>query len=95
MLFFEIAGQCQQIEGPKFTKSDLNTTGGIDPVFARPFEHFLLRGLGELGLPVQRLEGRLGERVPRAGADLEPQIGHNIGFQAPISTRSALAPSRA
>ena len=26
---------------------------------------------------------------------LKPQIGHNIGFKAPISTRSAWAPSRA
>ena len=26
---------------------------------------------------------------------LKPQIGHNIGFQAPISTQSARAPSRA
>ena len=26
--------------------------------------------------------------------NLKPQIGHNIGFRAPISTRSAWAPSR-
>ena len=30
-----------------------------------------------------------------AASALKPQIGHNIGFQVPISTRSAWAPSRA
>ena len=30
----------------------------------------------------------------RAPVRLKPQIGHNIGFQAPIGTRLAWAPSR-
>ena len=45
-------------------------------------------------IPVDGLaQGLVKDSVKKPG--LKPQIGHNIGFQAPISTRSAWSPSRA
>ena len=48
----------------------------------------------ELGLAAGVRVAHPPEPLRSLRAVLKPQIGHNIGFQAPISARSAWAPSR-
>ena len=50
-------------------------------------------GSSSIWLP-QHLSPALASEVQKPPLCLKPQIGHNVGFQAPIITRSASARSR-
>ena len=45
--------------------------------------------------PVHASDAETEHSAAGRGVVLKPQIGHNVGLQAPISTQSAWTPSRA
>ena len=58
-------------------------------------DRYARSGSGRLRAPTSNRPSLTSIEYAGRAFDLKPQIGHNIGFQAPISTRSARALSRA